>query len=73
MCARCGRRGPLWLRAAACVESGPNVGAATKRSDHRGAVGDGYVTAKTMVREGFWLNLVGVAVITLVCYFLLPF
>ena len=37
------------------------------------AYGTGYVTVKTMVREGFWLNLIGVAVITLVSYWLLPF
>ncbi len=36
------------------------------------AYGTGYVTVKTMVREGFWLNLIGVAVITLVSYWLLP-
>ncbi len=37
------------------------------------AYGTGYVTVPQMMREGFWLNLIGVVVITAVCYFLLPF
>jgi solute carrier family 13 (sodium-dependent dicarboxylate transporter), member 2/3/5 len=37
------------------------------------AFGTGYVTVRQMAREGFWLNIIGVIVVTLVCYFGLPF
>ncbi len=31
----------------------------------------GYVSVKQMMRAGFWLNIISIAVITLICYFIL--
>lgn len=34
--------------------------------------GSGQVTINQMIKTGFWLNLIGVVIVTLLCYFLVP-